>query len=365
MRKIMRAGLTGLLVVGAAVVLPLAAQEKPQDGARGEKIVLDGHEFSSWEEVGRSGYFHDEARHCATPDRDMAKLLFGEGNPSDCSSGSNNPDPSYNTATAYEIPVVVHIIMNTSGTGALTDQQVQSQIDILNEDFQALAGTNGANGNNVRVRFKLATTDPAGNATTGITRTTNDSWFNDSGTYYNTLAWNPNNYLNIYTNNASGALGYVPFFPQSGQAGTNADRVVILYSSFGRNAPLVPYDQGRTATHEVGHYLGLYHTFQGGCASATMPTCYTTGDLICDTNSEQSPRFGCPAGATSCSSLDPITNYMDYTDDLCMEEFTPEQALRIRCTLLNYRPNLASALNEVFSDGFESGNVSAWTLASP
>jgi len=95
---------------------------------------------------------------------------------------------------------------------------------------------------------------------------------------------------------------------------------------------------GRTATHEVGHYLGLYHTFCGGCGSSTA--CYSTGDLICDTNREQNPTYGCPSSKTSCSSPDPIHNYMDYTDDPCLWEFTPEQVNRIRCTLVYWRPDL-------------------------
>jgi hypothetical protein len=117
--------------------------------------------------------------------------------------------------------------------------------------------------------------------------------------------------------------------------------VVCYYRAFGRNSGFYPYHQGRTATHEVGHYLGLFHTFQNGCAAATPPGCYTTGDRICDTNSEQSYHFGCPSGATSCGSPDPYRNYMDYTDDLCMTNFTPEQARRNRCTLEFWRPNLA------------------------
>jgi hypothetical protein len=115
---------------------------------------------------------------------------------------------------------------------------------------------------------------------------------------------------------------------------------VILWSAFGRPAlGGAPYDQGRTLTHEVGHYLGLFHTFEGGCSTSA---CHTTGDRICDTASEANPEFGCPAGAVSCSSTpDPIHNYMDYTDDTCMTNFTQEQTRRMRCTLQSYRPLLA------------------------
>jgi hypothetical protein len=115
--------------------------------------------------------------------------------------------------------------------------------------------------------------------------------------------------------------------------------VRILYSAFGLNAPIgYPYDEGRTTTHEVGHYLGLYHTFQGGCASASG--CYTNGDLICDTNPEASPN-SFPCSNSSCGSPDPTTNYMDYSYDTCMTEFTAEQNRRMRCTLVNWRVDLA------------------------
>ena len=298
-------------------------------------------------------------------------MLFGplDPLPSDCSSGQTNPTTDYDPIELYEVPVVVHILMDTSCTqGVISDEMVQSQIDILNEDFLALAGTNGANGTDLQVQFALASEDPSGLPTTRITRDCNTTWFNDGGSYWNSLAWDPHRYLNLYTNQASGALGYVPFLPADG-GGSNVgqlfDRVVILWSAFGRDAPFgPPYNQGRTATHEVGHYIGLEHTFtpQGSCGSASPPDCYTDGDLICDTPLEMSPRFGCPTGEESCSSLDPITDYMDYTDDLCMEEFTLEQTRRIRCTLLHYRPNLYSVVetDHIFSDGFESGDLSAW-----
>ncbi len=302
------------------------------------EIYVGETRYHSWQELGESGYFHTEATRCALPkDVDVDPALRV---PSDCSSTLTRVLGAYDPSVdKYRIPVVVHIIRQTNGTGDMPDSRVTSQIDILNEDFLALAGTNGANGNDAQIEFYLATEDPAGNPTNGITRTTNNTWFNDGGTYYNTLAWDPDRYLNIYTNSASGALGYVPFLPQTnpGGIGSNADRVVCLYSAFGRNAPAAPFNQGRTATHEVGHYLGLFHTFDGGCGTSS---CYSTGDLICDTNRESSPVFGCPGNPVSCGSSDPKDNYMDYSDDLCMEQFTAEQNNRMRCTLLNYRTDL-------------------------
>jgi hypothetical protein len=277
---------------------------------------------------------------CGTPSNPPP---IGIDNP-DCDYFNTNPTAAYAPNGVLRIPVVVHVITNTSGQGNLSDTLIRSQITVLNEDYRAMTGTPGAGGTDTQIEFFLATTDPTGNPTTGITRTTNNTWFNDIGAYYATLAWNPQRYFNIYTNSAGGGgtLGYTADLPQgpSGVVGTTADRVVILWSAFGRPAlGGAPYDQGRTLTHEVGHYLGLFHTFEGGCSTSA---CHTTGDRICDTASEANPEFGCPAGAVSCSSTpDPIHNYMDYTDDTCMTNFTQEQTWCMRCTLQSYRPLLA------------------------
>lgn len=147
--------------------------------------------------------------------------------------------------------------------------------------------------------------------------------------------------------------------------GSAEDRVVNLWSAFGLNSPIgPPFHLGRTVTHEIGHYLGLEHTFNFGCGTSSAPGCYTSGDLICDTNSEADSHSGCNKSATSCGSLDPVTNYMDYSDDDCMERFTLEQARRMRCAIQHYRPNLFTPvgnIDTIFSDGFETGNLSRWS----
>jgi len=261
--------------------------------------------------------------------------------PSDCGFSNTVINPQYNPGTVHTIPVVFHVIQQTNGNGFISQAQVQSQVQILNEDFGALAGSNGAPGTDSAIRFELASTDPNGNPTNGITYSTNNTWFNDGGGYYNSLAWDPHNYLNIYTNNGGGALGYVPNIPQGGIVGQALDRIVLLWSTVGNNAPIgPPFHLGRTATHEVGHYLGLEHTFNGGCGGAS---CYNSGDLLCDTNPESTPTNGCPGNKVTCGSPDPIHNYMDYSNDNCMWEFTPEQINRMRCTLEEWRPNLADS----------------------
>lgn len=349
----------------AVVLLALAASAQ-EDGQSPPVITVAGQSFTSWQAYLASPLFRQLGLRCGTRTEDSILQLFPAN---DCTLGSTTIKPEYAPAghTLYRIPVVVHILMSTSGEGVISDAMVDSQIDVLNEDFQALAGTLGSNGNDARIEFFLATTDPSGNPTTGITRTTNNTWFGDSGAYYDVLNWDADQYLNIYTNQASGALGYVPSLPQSGLVGASHDRVVILWSAFGRNAPIgPPFHLGRTATHEVGHYLGLHHTFNGGCASAA--TCYTNGDLICDTNPEGSPVFGCPSSSNSCSSPDPFHNYMDYSDDDCYEEFTPEQVNRMRCTMANWRIDLhepggcSAAAATIRNAGL---NVSAYAATPP
>lgn len=291
---------------------------------------------------------------------------FGPG-PSDCSFGSSRPDVIYEPTSRYVVPVVVHVIMDSTCTdGDVSDATVMSQIDILNEDFLALAGSPGGTGTDSQIEFVLATTDPDGQPSSGITRHCNTTWYDDDGDYWETLAWDPHRYVNIYTNTAANARGYVPFLPAAANAmiGSNADRVVVNWLVFGRDSPFPPHDQGRTATHEVGHFLGLFHTYFEGCGVATQPQCYTTGDRLCDTVPNEFSHDLCPIGATSCGGVAvPIENYMELTDDLCMTGFTAEQAQRMRCTLMHYRPDLINLEEVFFADDFETGDTSGWSAS--
>lgn len=284
--------------------------------------------------------------------------------PEDCSFDNSRPDPLYEPDDLYELTVVVHVIMDSScSDGDVSDATVRSQIDILNEDFLALDGTPGGQGTDSRIRFALATVDPDGQPTDGITRHCDTTWYNDDGDYWLRLAWDPRRYINIYTNTAANARGYVPFLPAAGNAmiGDASDRVVINWLVFGRDSPFPPHDQGRTATHEVGHFLGLFHPYFGGCGVATPPQCYTTGDRLCDTVPDAESHDLCPQGATSCGGVPvPIENYMELTDDTCMTGFTAEQTQRMRCTLLHYRPELVGG-QVLFGNGFESGDATAWS----
>jgi hypothetical protein len=260
--------------------------------------------------------------------------------PTDCDFGRTVVNAEYEDGRTLVVQVVFHVIETTSGQGALSEEHIRSQIDILNEDFQGIVGTPGEGGANSQIEFVLARFDPAGNPTTGINRVVSNTFFTDpgSGSFTNdmkvALNWDPTRYLNIYTNDAAGLLGYATF--PAAEAGGAQDGVVLLWESVGRNGPGgPPYNQGRTASHEVGHYLGLFHTFEGGCGPASN----TSGDLIADTQAEAQPEYDCiPNLPSGCGAgLAPIDNYMDYTNDTCMDHFTAEQANRMRCSIINYR----------------------------
>ncbi len=294
--------------------------------------------FQDWGEYTRSDFFELHGMRCASVA--MPNFAGADGSTADCSSSFTNPAAEYAPSVAlYRIPVVVHVLQANSGAGFVSDAMIESQIDVLNEDFLAIGGTLGAPGTDVQVEFFLATEDPAGNPTNGITRHVKTKWYNDSGNYANSVGWDTTRYLNIYTNTAGGSLGYAYVPSGGGIAGSSFDGVRILWTAFGRNAPIgAPYNLGRTATHEVGHWMGLYHTFDGGCASASG--CASNGDLICDTNPEGSPTPQGTCSKTTCSSPDPTDNYMDYSDDICMNKFTSNQARRMRCTLENFRADV-------------------------
>jgi hypothetical protein len=290
-------------------------------------------------------------RWCGTPELPSSSVLRDGAAPgtdaadTDCSMTRTVPGPVWLPTHVLRIPVVVHVIRDGAcRNGSLTDAAVASQIAVLNEDFRAMAGTNGGQGVDTQIEFFLATTDPQGRPTAGITRSCNSTWYADRGQYWNTLAWDPRRYLNVYTNTAANARGYVPFLPAAPTAavGQKQDRVVINWMAFGRGGPIPHHAAGRTATHEIGHYLGLFHPYYEGCGVADAPACYTTGDRICDTAPDAAAHDVCPVGATGCGGfLAPIDNYMELTDDLCLTGFTLEQAHRMRCTLATYRSTLA------------------------
>ncbi|MCP4219497.1 MAG: hypothetical protein GY765_32985, partial [bacterium] len=287
-------------------------------------VTAGGQKFDTLTDYFRSDYFKSNKKRCGSKHFHSKQADASTG---DCTTSRTVIQAEYYSAVNLTIPIVFHIIHRTDGTGNISDQRINDQVQVLNEDFGALSGSPGADGYDTKIRFELA----------GITRTANNTWYGDTGelTYKGALGWDQSRYLNVYLNTAGGILGYA-YFPQD-YAGDVRDGVVLFnLCCGGRDIPgLAPYDQGRTLVHEIGHYLGLGHTFAGnGCYDG-----YNAGDWIADTNSENTAHHGCTQTYT-CSSADPIHNYMNYTDDTCMYLFTPEQANRMVCGLVNYRPNL-------------------------
>ena len=225
------------------------------------------------------------------------------------------------------IPIVVHVVYRTP-TENISDAQIQTQIDVLNADFRRL----NADANDIwpqaadsEIEFCLASFDPNGNVTSGITRTstnvngfgTNDAVkFSSSG---GKDAWPSGDYLNFWVCNIGGGiLGYAQF--PGGSSAT--DGVVNGYQYTGTiGSATTPFDLGRTATHEVGHWLNLRHVWgDGGC---------NVDDLVSDTPASDAANYGCAIGHSSCNSTDMVQNYMDYSDDACMNIFTAGQKSRM------------------------------------
>lgn len=251
------------------------------------------------------------------------------------------------------IPVVVHVIHN-GGTENISDLQIQSQLDVLNEDFRKRLGSLGdGKGIDTRIEFCLAKKDAFGRCTDGIVRIRSpltNHLPSQRGSLRDLSFWNPEKYLNIYIvkSISGGVLGYSSF--PGGPP--DADGIVIKHSAFGRTGTVVkPNNLGRTTTHEISHWFGLYHTFTGGCGNDSCQE----GDKICDTPPVASPNYGCPKGVNSCHTdipdlPDQIENYTDYTDDSCKNMFTRGQKQRMHATLATVRPQIWSA-NNLYATG--------------
>ena len=280
----------------------------------------------------------------------------------------------------FNIPVVIHVIHNGDaiGTGEnITDAQALSQIQVMNEDFRRLAGTRGGSNTtgvavDVELNFCIAQVDASGAATTGVVRHnitpySNDvadgaggaDWENRADTEQMKVAtqWDPTKYLNMWTIRAgglpvnsggqSGLLGYAQFpdntpgiggiNPSGGSA--NTDGVVASFDAMGTNDSndgtflLNPtYNLGRTMTHEVGHWLGLRHIWGDGPQTGSCGV----DDFCADTPNTADPNYTCDLTADSCTSstgIDQVQNYMDYTNDACMDTFTQNQKDRIQAIM--------------------------------
>jgi hypothetical protein len=288
-------------VVLLAAFGPLAAQNK-------KPITINGVTWSSQEAFVASGARcstrHVDDIEAAAIDDAVAERMKKGGKP----------------IGTISVPVYFHVITRGSGvdngdvTGAVIDQQMK----VLDDAFAASG-----------FRFNLISVD----------RTLNPVWF---AMMYGTVAEaqaksalrkGGSNALNIYSAGPGGGLLGWATFPSDYRSEPTQDGVVILHWSM-PGGSAAPYNLGDTATHEVGHWLGLFHTFQGGCGAKN--------DEVADTSPERSAAFGCPTGRDTCNGskspgVDPIENFMDYTDDACMYKFTLNQAARTQSMWATYR----------------------------
>ncbi|HEU4719057.1 MAG TPA: M43 family zinc metalloprotease, partial [Bacteroidia bacterium] len=280
--------------------------------------------------------------------------------------------------SVYTIPVVVHVVYNTT-TQNISDNQVFSQIQVLNEDFgrtNADANTHWSQAANTTIQFCLAQQDPNGNATNGIERrhiTTNVSFgTNDNVKHFSSNgldAWDPTRYLNIWVCNlGSSLLGYGEF-PTTSVSQTFG--VVILYSAFGSNFTSYgtfadiqsPYDRGRTTTHEFSHCFNLYHIWgddNGAC---------TGTDYCADTPNQANATTTCYTfpHTDACTGSSPgimFENYMDYSYDNCLNLFTNNQKSRMLAVLSTAPYNALTTSNGCQAPSASVAPVAAFTMSA-
>ena len=227
-------------------------------------------------------------------------------------------------AEPVTVPVAVHVVSEgpSPAQGNVPDAWIAAQVDTLNATYGRLG-----------LRFALAL----------VQRVENPAWYRDlelgsaqERAMKDALALDPARVLNLYTARPSGDyLGWATL-PDAGAEADRGQGVVVLDQSL-PGGTAAPYDLGHTTTHEVGHWAGLLHTFSGGCSAP--------GDGVDDTPQQRSGSSRCPTARDSCPldpGLDPVHNYMDYSDDACMTEFTPGQGLRSRALLAQFRPTIVA-----------------------
>ena len=258
------------------------------------------------------------------------------------------------TDDTLTLPVVIHIINQNPYT--ITDAQVINGINLLNDAFSKSGAYAASAGVDTKLRFCIAKKDPEGGITTGITRTT--SFFSNSlnkdiedGKLKNLIQWDPKKYINIWLITSIEAEAYANFSCGAWYR-LRTGGYATLPPGGGVLDGIVITGFGHILAHEMGHYLGLYHTFEGGC---TNNNCLTDGDKVCDTPPDRSVKPSCSSPENSCSTdtlsnysngifpadvPDQVSNFMDYGNSSCSNQFTQGQADRMRAAITTQRPGL-------------------------
>ena len=260
----------------------------------------------------------DVARKCGSVEKtpeEIARIHAEVANVNRARGLTNTPD-------VITVKVHVHVINKGDGiaNGDVPDDKVKGQIDLLNTAYP---------GSHSPFRFELASTD----------HTTNAAWFTvapgtqEETDMKTTLRKGGADELNLYFANLGGGLLGWATFPSDYQGAPKMDGVVVHYDSI-PGGGIQHFNLGHSATHEIGHWLGLFHTFQGGCAAP--------GDSVDDTPAERTAASGCPVNRDTCTGaqypgMDPVHNYMDYSYDDCMTEFTGGQISRTKDSWTAYR----------------------------
>ncbi len=310
------AALTGAVVVAlAGTISPASAMPAVSPAADRGPVCFDPHDHAAGARV--AGGEQRKADHREVSPREQRaieartkKILKRKGGSSGGGSGSG-------TFAGASIPVYVHVMRDSAGGGDVTDTQIAQQIQVLNTTY---GGGESSAAANTGFTFSLA----------GTYRYNNNQWHSDrqSTQYRSQTRKGGANALNMWLVDFS-YLG-VATFPWDYSKNPSIDGIRVHYDSL-PGGGIANYNLGETATHEAGHWLGLYHTFQGGCT--------TTNDEVSDTPAQSSSTNGCPEGADTCSlpGLDPIHNYMDYSYDSCYNQFTSGQSTRMGSMFTAYR----------------------------
>lgn len=300
----------------ALVASGMTVVSAQQDNAR--PFVIEGRSFVN------QGAFIAAGHRCGSPQHDDERVSeidrVMQTHRTNLQKWARPGDPTPAAAgTSGTINVYIHVITDAAGNGAPTTQMLSSQMSVLNAAYAASGWSFNVVGTDYTANTAWYTMQPGTTAERDAKSTLRKGTAAD---------------LNIYYANIGGGLLGWATFPSDYTRSPKMDGVVVLTSSL-PGGTAAPYNQGDTATHEVGHWMGLYHTFQGGCARQT-----SGGDGVADTAAEKSPAYGCPTGRDSCGNLaglDPITNFMDYTDDACMNSFTSGQTTRMATAYSTFR----------------------------